>query len=127
MEFTYTELRRGVDELELDLLEIPARGVHHEGLADGDNTLLGSGDRALEHNVIILDDTVMREAAERSNSLDGGISISGPVLFNFGSEPNAVDLLVELSTVMVSVCGESESHACYVGFTRTYFDQHEQR
>jgi hypothetical protein len=41
---TYTELGRRVDELEVDLLEVPARGVGHQRFPECDDTLLGSGD-----------------------------------------------------------------------------------
>ena len=70
---TYAELRRGVDELELDLLEIPTRSVDHERFAEGDNTLLGTRNGTLEHEEVILHDTVVRETAHRSDGLLGRI------------------------------------------------------
>ena len=100
---TYTELGRRVDELELNLLEIPTRSVHHERLADGNDTLLGSGDGTLEHEVVVLDDTVVGEATHGSNALLGDIMLSrgvGVVV----APANAVDLLVELRAVVVTVC-----------------------
>ena len=100
---TYTELRGGVDELELDLLEVTTACVNHERLAEGDNTLLGSGDGTLEHEVVVLDDTVVGEATHGSNALLGDIMLSrgvGVVV----APANAVDLLVELRAVVVTVC-----------------------
>jgi len=47
LESSVTELRRSIDELELHFLEITARSVNHEGLAKGNDTLLGTGNRAL--------------------------------------------------------------------------------
>lgn len=99
---THAELRRSVDELEGDLLKIPARGVHHEGLAEGDDTLLGTGDGALEHQEVVLDDAVVGEAAHRGDGLLCDIRLCRRVGVTLAST-NAVDLLVDLSTVVVSV------------------------
>jgi hypothetical protein len=71
----YTELRGGIDELELNLLEIPARGVDHERLADSHHTLLGTRNRALEHEVIVLDDTIVGETTHGSDRLFGDIAL----------------------------------------------------
>ena len=105
---TYTELRRRVDELELNLLEIPTRSVHHEGLADSDDTLLGSGDGTLEHEVVVLDDTVVREAAHGSNGLLRDVVLRGRIAFVVALA-DTVDLLVEFRTVVVTVCIESSA------------------
>jgi len=48
LECTVTELGGGIDELELDFLQISAGGVDHQGLAEGDDTLLGTGKGALQ-------------------------------------------------------------------------------
>ena len=100
--WTYAELRRGVDELELDLLEVSTAGVYHQTLPDGDDTLLGSGDRALEHHVVVLHNTVVRETAHGCDGLlrDVGLgrSVSGIL-----TRTDAVHLLVELGTVVVTV------------------------
>ena len=47
--------------------------MHHEGLADSDDTLLGSGDGTLEHEVVVLDDTVVREASHGGDGLLGDV------------------------------------------------------
>ena len=103
LERAVTELARGVDELERNLLEIPAAGVDHEGLAEGDDALLGSGDRALEDNEVVLDDTVVGEATERGDDLLGHVRL-GRCVGRVVALANAVDLLVELRAVMVTVC-----------------------
>jgi hypothetical protein len=46
--------------LESDGLEIPARGVDEERFAESDDTLLDTGAGPLDHNVVILDNTVVR-------------------------------------------------------------------
>ena len=100
--WTYAELRRGVDELELDLLEIPTRSVNHEGLADGDDTLLRAGDGALQHEVVVLDDTVVREAAHGGNGLLRDVVLRGRIALVVALA-DTVDLLVEFGTVVVTV------------------------
>ena len=100
---TYAKLRGGVDELELNFLKIPARSVDHEGLAKGDDTLLGSGDGTLEDDEVVLDNTVVWEATHGRDLLLGDVRLGrgvGGVL----ARADAVDLLVELGTVVVAVC-----------------------
>lgn len=100
---TYTEFRRGIDELELNLLKIPTRSVDHKRLADGDDTLLRAGYGALQQEVVVLDDTVMREATKRGDGLLGDIVLSGGVTLVVAAA-DTVDLLVELRAVVVTVC-----------------------
>ena len=76
--------------------------MDHERLADRDNTLLGSRDGSLEHEVVVLDDTVVGEATHGSNALLRDVMLSrgvGVVV----APANAVDLLVELRAVVVTV------------------------
>lgn len=99
---TYAEFRGGIDELELNLLQVTAGGVDHERFAEGDDTLLGSGNRSLEDEEIVLDDTVMGEATHGCDGLLGDIGLGRSAsLITLGTD--AVDLLVELRTVMVTV------------------------
>ena len=86
----------------MDLLEIPTRGVNHERLAKGDDTLLGSGDGALQDEEIVLDDTVVGEATHGRDLLVGDIRLGRGVSVVL-SGADAVDLLVELITVVVTV------------------------
>lgn len=59
---TVTELGRGVDPLELDLLEGAAGGVDEHGLAEGHDTLLDTRDGTLEQDEVVLDLTVADKA-----------------------------------------------------------------
>ena len=76
--------------------------MHHQALADGQDTLLGPGNATLEHQEVILHDTVMREAAERGDGLVGGIRV-GRTVVRIVTKTDAVDLLVELCAVVVTV------------------------
>ena len=58
------KLGRGVDPLEVDLLEGPAGGVGEHGLAEGHDTLLGTRDRALDHDEVVLDLAIADETTE---------------------------------------------------------------
>ena len=100
---TYTELGRSVDELELDLLQVPPGSVHHERLAEGDDTLLGTGNGALEHEEVVLDDTVVGEATHWGDGLLRDIVLGGRVRI-VATAADTVDLLVELRAVVVTVC-----------------------
>ena len=77
--------------------------MDHERLADRDNTLLGSRDGSLEHEVVVLDDTVVGEATHGGDGLLRDIVLSRCVTIVLATA-DAVDLLVELGTVVVTVC-----------------------
>lgn len=66
---TVTELGRGVDPLELDLLEGAAGGVDEHGLAESHDTLLDTRDGTLEENEVVLDLTVADEATHANRLL----------------------------------------------------------
>lgn len=59
-----TKLGGGVDPLEGDLLGGTAGGLGVQGLAEGHDTLLDTGDGALEHDEVVLDLTVVNEATK---------------------------------------------------------------
>jgi hypothetical protein len=59
---TVTELRRGIDPLELNLLQRPPAGVDEHGLAQGHNALLDTRAVTLEEDEVVLDLTVADEA-----------------------------------------------------------------
>ena len=100
---TYTEFRGGIDELEVNLLKVSAGSVDHERLANGDYTLLDSRNGTLEHDVVVPDNTVVGEATHGCNCLLGNVVLSRSVTF-IVTLANAIDLLVEFSTMVVTVC-----------------------
>jgi hypothetical protein len=102
LETTVTELGRGIDELEGDLLESGTLGVGDEGLADGDDTLLSTSNTTLDHQEVLVDNTVVRETTHGGDRLLSDIEISSARLL-VASLTNTVDLLVDLGTVMVTV------------------------
>ena len=77
--------------------------MDHQRLPDGDHTLLGTRDRALQHEVVVLDDTIVREATHGCNRLLGDIMLGRRVAIIL-TTADTVDLLVDLRTVVVAVC-----------------------
>ena len=59
---TVTELGRGVDPLELDLLESPPGGVGEHGLAESHDPLLHTWASTLDEDEVVLDLTVADKA-----------------------------------------------------------------
>lgn len=82
LEATVTHLGRGVDELELDLLQGRALGVLQQGLAQGDDALLGADAAALDHDEVVVDLTVVGEATHGRDALVGQIVLGGGVVLD---------------------------------------------
>lgn len=75
LEATVPELGRGVDELELDLLQGQTRGLLQQGLAEGHHALLGANTASLDHQVVGLHHTIVWEATHGSDVLLSPVSI----------------------------------------------------
>jgi len=69
LEGTVAELGRGVDPLELDLLGRAAVGLGGERLAQGHDTLLDTGNRALDEQEVVLDLTIADETTHTGHML----------------------------------------------------------
>ena len=110
LETTMAELGGRVDELEGDLLEGTAACLREEGFAQNDDTLRDTEDGTLEHEELVANDAIVREATHRVDGLLGWISLRcrverrrRAVLLELGGLADAVDLLVHLRAVVVSV------------------------
>jgi len=101
-----TELGRSVNELELNLLEGVTGGLGNDALSESENPLLDSGGGALDHEEVLVDDTIVREATQGSDGLLGEINGGGTTVL-VGSVSDAIDLLVDLGSVMVTVLTSS--------------------
>ena len=104
-----SELGGGIDELEVDLFQVLARGVLHHRLTKDQRSLLDTNDGTLEHEPVLVDFSVVDESSHRGDTLLGkigfGLATGLVVLLS-----DAVDLLVEFGTVEVSVLtGTSDS------------------
>jgi len=113
LEATVTLLGGGIDELELDGLESSSGGLLEERLSEGDGSLLGSADTALDHDEVRLDKTVLNKATNGVDALVGDIGFGGSVVLDLlavdGVEAgtDSVDLLVDLGSVMVTLLTRS--------------------
>lgn len=101
LEATVAKLGGRIDKLERDLFESTTRGVGKQRLAESQDTLLDTNASTLDHDKVVVDDTIVREATKRSDSLVGLVKLGLGVGFVI-TLANAVDLLVDLSTVVVS-------------------------
>ena len=102
LESSVSKLGGSIDELEVDFLQVLSGSVLHHGLAKDKRSLLNSNDGSLEHEPILVDLSVVNESTHGCHTLFGqiglGLATGLVVLLS-----DAVDLLVELGTVEVSV------------------------
>ena len=101
LEAAVTHLGGSIDELELDLLESSTVGGRDDGLAEGEDTLLGTDAVALEHEEVTTDNTVVGEATHGGDALLGKVELGGTVAVL--ANTNTVDLLVHVSAVEVTL------------------------
>ena len=97
-----SELRRGIDEVERDLLSGRNGSLRMERLSESDGSLLASHDTSLQHQPVVLDNTIVGESTERSNRFRRQVDLGRSGLGITGLT-DSVDLLIHLGTVMVSV------------------------
>jgi len=98
LEAAVAHLGGSVDELEVDLLEGSVVGGRNNGLAEGEETTTSTDAAALDHDEVLVDDTVVREATHGSDGLGGKVELSLAVAHVANTE--TVDLLVHLSAVV---------------------------
>lgn len=77
-----SKFRAGVNELEVDGFEGRTLGVNQKRLSQGDDTLLGTDAAALDHEEVIVNLSVMREATHWGDCLVGDVVFSGSVVLN---------------------------------------------
>mmetsp|Transcript_68995 Transcript_68995/g.206934 ORF Transcript_68995/g.206934 Transcript_68995/m.206934 type:complete len:433 (-) Transcript_68995:116-1414(-) len=114
LEAAVAELRRRVNELHGDLLDGVALRLLEEGLADGDDALLGADDAALDHDKVLADQAVVREAADRVDRLLRQVEV-GAAAVGVARLANAVDLLVHLRPVVVAVLTRARDRVLHLG------------
>ena len=104
LELAVADLRGGIDELNLELEVVPRFAGLEKRLADGDLSLAGAHDGAADEHEVLVDDTVVREAAERGDVLGIRVSLGRGIVRSAsdGAGANAVDLLVHLRSVVVA-------------------------
>jgi len=99
---TVSELGRGVDPFEVNLLERSPAGVDEHGFADGHDTLLDTWNAALEQQEVVLDLTIAYETAHWCDVLLGDVELCGSIAL-IVTLSDTVDLVVDGCTVMVTL------------------------
>jgi len=108
LEATVAEFGGGIDELEGDLLQSGTGLLGEEGLAESEDATLGADDATLQDQELLVNDTVVREAAHGGDGLLGEIGVGGGVVLVLLKRlTDTVDLLVHLGAVMVTVLTSS--------------------
>ena len=103
-----TVLGGGIDELEVEGLEVRSLDHGHHTLAEGDGALAGTADATLDHEEILVDLAVVRETTHGGDALLGEISL-GRAGHGVALLADAQDALVDLGTVVVTLL-TSTSH-----------------
>merc|ERR1711972_385021 len=109
LEPSVTKLGGGVDELEVDLLQSSLLGVGQERLTQSQQPLLGSNAATLDHQEVLLDLSVMREATHgvdrlvRQIVVGAGVVLDQLSVLHLETLGQPVDLLVDLSPVVVAL------------------------
>jgi hypothetical protein len=119
LELSVSKFGRSIDELEFDLLQSGALGLGNESLSQGDGSLLDANDAALDHEPVLVDLTVMGESTNGGDGLGSKIEVGGSVGHDrtvlHGGITDAVDLLVDLGTVMVTHLTSAGNRECHAG------------
>ena len=102
LEATMSELARGIDELEFDLFEAGTRSVDDERLTKDESTLLGTSTAALDHEEVVVHDTVVGEATHGRDGLGGEVKLGGGA-GDIVTARKTVDLLVHFCAVVEAV------------------------
>lgn len=94
LESTLTELGGGVDPFQSDLLSSLSGSVGVQGLSQSDDSLSGTWDGALDHDVVVVDGTVVDEATHWGDGLLCSVEVGGGVALVVGLA-HTVDLVVD--------------------------------
>jgi len=115
LEATMSHLAGGIDEGEGDLFHGDSGCGVDEGFTEDQWSLLGTDTATFDHDVVVVDLTVMWETSQWGNVLFGQIVLGGGIVLDLGAGlTDSVDLLVCFGSVMVTQLtsswdGESDS------------------
>jgi hypothetical protein len=109
-----TVLGRGVDELDVGGLGVRSADRRHDGLSKGNSALLSASNAALNHEPVLVDNTVVGEATHGGDGLLSEVSVGrgrGLVVLSAETE----DSLVDLSSVVVAHLTGTGNSVAYTG------------
>lgn len=90
LEATVSELGGSVNELDVDLLQGTTAGAWVHALAERQDALVHTDSAALEHDVVVLDNTIVGESTKWVDGLLGQIVVGGGI----ARHELAVDLML---------------------------------
>jgi len=108
LESTVTELGGGIDRFEIDFLQIFSFVVGQQRFPQNNWSLSDAHARSLDHDEIVLDFTVVREASDWIDGFLGQIGLGGTVVkvsftvLGLVASAQSVDLFVDLNSVVVT-------------------------
>jgi len=102
LESSVTKLGAGIDELEVDGLEMLPGRMLHDRLTKDQRTLLDTDNGTLDHDPILADHTIVDESTHGGDALFSQISL-GLTTSIVSLLTNTVNLLVHLSTMEITV------------------------
>jgi len=109
-----TVLGGGIDEAEIDGLGMRAASSWDQSLSEGDGSLAGASDAALDHDPVLVDLTVVGESTNGSDALLSQISLSGSTLV-VSLAADTQHSLVDLSSVVVTLLTSTSNSESYSG------------
>lgn len=121
LEATVTVLGRGVDELDVEGLEVGSLGGGDNALSESDGSLARTADASLDHHPVLVHLAVVGEATHRRDVLLGEVDLGGAAAV-VSLLADAKHSLVDLGTVMVTLLtstSDSEAHAGRMPGTNT--------
>jgi len=113
LESAVAKLGSRVDQRQSDHFGGRSLGLREQRLADVENALPDADARALEHDVVLLDHAVVRETAHRVDRLLRDVLLRHGVVgyqlavLHVESVSDAVDLLVDLRAVMITLLSDA--------------------
>jgi len=99
LESSVSKFGGSIDELQLDLFQSSTACLNVQGLSEGNRSLLGARNLTLDHAVVVLHNTIIKETTHKYDGLFGEIELSGGVLLVV-TLSNSVNLLVGLGSVV---------------------------
>jgi len=115
LEPTMTKLTRRINPLEIHCLGRPSRSLLDQCFSQSHDAFLDTRTTSLDHNEIIVDRTITNEAAKRSDALLCSIEFGHAVRVLLFPETNAVDFVVDGSSVHVAVVASARDSPHDVG------------
>lgn len=113
-----SHLGGGIDELKDDFFVVDSSSSFVDLVSEHQRSLLGSNATSLDHDEVISDNTVMRESSHRGDVLLSQIVLGGSVVGGsfVGGLSDSVDLLSDLSSVVITVVTSSGDSPLGVGW-----------